>query len=395
MSSQVPIISGYTSPMTTTTGGSRGVYFLASVLGGIALGLAAYRFGVLPLGWSAKGSFLFPALFVGLSFAVRAAIKDRGPRPALPLLVAGTLLGASVGFGAGYLAVPTLGRARLTTHAMPGFTIGLPSGETSDQKIFDYDIGKVMVKNLAGQGGVIVVSWEGGEPAREDLEMAAKALGPAMGATGVPTIMTVSGPRGTAVDTVVLASDKSPFLMSFLPCGTRRVMVATMARSDTEALHARVLPTFVCKPDPARETITKGVVPLVAELPGWFATERDPGQVVLSDGNGMVMLKTIASSSASGVEDMVVPMFNAVGWKLAITGHVGDRSLVSGTIEGQLVHGWFKSVMCGTQSVIVVAIATDLAGADTLATQLASTRCVRHGEAPTVWPDPPAADPAE
>lgn len=180
--------------------------------------------------------------------------------------------------------------------------------------------------------------------------------------------------------------------MSSLPCGTRRVMIATMAGSDTEAVHARVLPTFMCKPDPKRETITPGIVPLVAELPGWFATERDPGQVVLSDGAGMVLLKTIANSPR-GAEDMVVPMFNAIGWKLAITGHVDDRSLVSGTIEGELVHGWVKSVKCSTQAVIIVAIATDLAGADKLATDLKSARCVRHGEAPTSWPDPPA-DPA-
>lgn len=384
-------MSGYTSRMTTTTEGSRGFYFLASVLGGIALGLAAYRFGVLPFGWAGKGSYLFPALFVGLGYAARAVIKDRGPRPALPLLVVGTLLGAGAGFGASYLAVPTLGNARLTTHALPGFAIGLPSGEAPAQKLFDYDVGKFQVKNLAGQGGVILVSWEGGEPLREDLEMAATALGPSMGATGVPTLTTVKGPRGTAVDTFRLEGDKSPFLMSVLPCGTRRVLVATMAGSDTEAVHARVLPTFVCKPDPARETVTNGVVPIVAELPGWYATERGPGQVVLNDGTGMVLLKTIPSSSTSGVEAMVVPMFNAVGMKLAITGRVGDRLLVSGTSEGQAVHGWVRSVTCGTQAVVVVAIAVDLAGADVLATQLQSMRCPRHAEAPTAWPDPPAA----
>ena len=378
----------------TTTAGSRGFYLLASVFAGAALGLVAYRFGVLPFLWKAKGSFLFPALAAGLGVAARSVIKDREGRPALPLLLLGGLLGAAAAFGGAYLAVPPLSHARLTSYGLPGFTIGLPAGETSDQKFFEYDVGKIMVKNLAGQGGVIAVSWEGGEPSREDLELAAKAIGPAMGAIGTPTLTTVSGPRGTAVDTVVVASDKSPFRMSFLPCGSRRVVIATMAGSDTAAVHARVLPTFVCKPDPKRETVTKGVVPLVAELPGWFATERDAGQVVLSDGVGMVLLKTIASSPA-GVEDMVVPMFNAVGWKVAITGHVGGRSLISGTIEGQVVQGWVKSVTCGTQAVLVVAIATDLAGADTLATQLASTRCVRPGETPTAWPDPPAAPAAE
>ncbi len=382
-------MSGYTSPMTTTTEGSRGLFLLASVLAGAAVGLVAYRFGVLPFAWKAKGSFLFPALTVGLGIAARTVVKDRPGRPGIPFLVLGGLLGAAAAFGAAYLAAPPLGHARLAAHELPGFTIGLPSGETSGQKFFEYDVGNFMVKNLGGQGGVISVSWEGGEPSREDLEMAAKALGPAMGASGVPSVTTMSGPRGTAVDTVVIDSNKSPFRMSFLPCGSRRVMVATMAGSSTEAVHARVLPTFVCKPDPAREKDTKGIVPLVAELPGWYATERDPGQVVLSDGTGMVLLKTI--SSPKGVEDMVVPMFNAVGWKLVVTGRVGDRSLVSGTIEGQVVHGWFKSVKCATQAVIVVAIATDLAGADTLATQLESARCLRHAEAPTAWPDPPAA----
>ena len=373
-----------------TTESSRGFYLLASVFAGAALGLIAYRFGVLPFAWKAKGSFLFPGLAAGLGVAASSMVKQREGRAPIPLVVVGALFGAGAAFGLAFLAVPALGRASLTVHEMPGFSIGLPSGEGSEQRFFEYDVGKLMLKNVGGQGGVIAVSWEGGAPSREDLELAAKALGPAMGATGVPSITTMTGPRGTAVDTIVIDSDKSPMRMSFLPCGTRRVMVATMAGSDTVALHARVLPSFVCKPDPKRETITPGIVPLVVDLPGWYATERDAGQAVLSDGTGMVLLKTI-SNSPTGVEDMVVPMFNAVGWKLAITGHVDDRSLVSGTIEGELVHGWVKSVKCSTQAVIVVAIATDLAGADKLATQLKSARCVRYNEKPTSWPDPPAA----
>jgi len=375
-----------------TTESARGFYLLASVFAGAALGLVAYRFGVLPFAWTAKGSFLFPGLAAGLGVAARAVVKDRGPRPAVPLLVVGGLVGAAATFGLAFLAVPPLSHARLTVRELPGFSIGLPSGEASEQKFFDYDVGKLMVKNVGGQGGVIAVSWEGGVPSREDLELAAKALGPAMGGTGTPAITNLTGPRGTAVETVVIDSDKSPMRLSFLPCGTRRVMIATMAGSDTEAVHARVIPTFTCKPDPKRETITPGVVPLIAELPGWFATERDAGQVVLSDGSGMVLLKTMPSSP-TGVEDMVVPMFNAIGWKLAVTGHVGDRSIVTGTIEGELVHGWVRSVKCVTQAVIVVAIAVDIAGADKLAAQLDAARCARPGEAPTSWPDPPA-DPA-
>ncbi|MBA3451466.1 MAG: hypothetical protein H0T42_00050 [Deltaproteobacteria bacterium] len=373
-----------------TTESSRGFYVLASVCAGAALGLAAYRFGVLPFAWKATGSFLFPGITVGLALAARSLTRHREGRPAIALLVLGALFGAGAAFGAAYLAVPPLSRARMTTYVLPGFSIGLPPGDLPGQRIFDYELGKLMMQDVGGQGGVVVVSWEGGEPSHEDLELAAKALGPAMGMSGSPTLVTMTGPRGTAVETVLLEGDKSPMRMSYLPCGARRVLLATMAGDNTAAVHGRILPTFVCKPDPKLENLSKGIVPLVAELPGWFATDRDPGQVVLSDGSGMVLLKTMPHSP-KGIEDMVVPMFNAVGWKLAITGHVGDRSLVSGTIEDQLVHGWVKSVQCSTQMVMVVAIAAELAGADKLAKDLESARCVRHQEAPTVWPDPPVA----
>lgn len=372
-----------------TTESSRGFYLLGSVFAGAALGLVLYRFGMLPFAWKAKGSFLFPGLAAGLGVAARSVVKNREGRPGAPLLALGVLFGAGAAFGLAFLAVPSLGHARPTVHELPGFSIGLPPGDVPDQRFFEYDVGKLMVKNIGGAGGVIAVSWEGGAPSREDLELAAKALGPSMGVTGIPTIVTMSGPRGTAVDTVVIESDKSPMRLSFLPCGARRVMIATMAGSDTETVHARTLPTLVCKPDPKLETLTPGVVPLVADLPGWFATERDPNQVVLSDGSGIMLLKTM-TATPSGIEDMVVPMFNAIGWKLAVTGHEGGRTLVSGTIEGQLVHGWVRSLSCGTQAVMIVAIATDLDGAGKLATQLQSARCVRHGEAPTAWPDPPA-----
>lgn len=379
-----------------STESQRGFYLLASVFAGAAVGLVLYRYGMLPFVWKSKGSFLFPGLAAGLGVAAHSVVKNRDGRPAFPLLALGGLFGAAAAFGLAFLAVPSLGRAAPTVHELPGFSIGLPPGDVPDQKFFEYDVGKLMVKNVGGSGGVIAVSWEGGAPSREDLELAAKALGPAMGATGVPTIVTMYGPRGTAVDTILIDSDKSPMRLSFLPCGSRRVMIATMAGSETETVHARALPTLVCKPDPKRETLTPGMVPLVAELPGWFATERDPNQVVLSDGSGMVLLKTM-TASPSGVEDMVVPMFNAIGWKLAVTGHAGGRTLVSGTIEGELVHGWVRSVSCGTQAVMIVALATSLEGADKLATQLQSARCLRHGETPTAWPDPPAepAAPAE
>ncbi len=375
--------------MTTETQGARGLYFFASMCAGAAVGLFAYRYGMLPFAWKSKASMLIPGLAVGLTFAARSIVKDRGPRPALPLLIAGGVLGAAITFGLSYVVFPSLTRASLTTTALPGFTIGLPDGEAPTQKFSEYDVGKYQVKNVGGEGGVIAVSWEGGEASADDLKLAANALGPAMGTTGVPVVLTLRGPRGTAIETVRVDGDKSPMFMSFLPCGPRRVMVITMAGSDSEALHSRVLPTFVCKPDPARDNIPLGVVPLIVELPGWYANERGPNQVVLTDGTGMVLLKTISASS-SDVTAMVVPMFNAIGWKLATTGKKDDRTLLSGTIEGQSVHGWVRSVPCGTQTVIIVAIATDVEGADVLALKLQPARCARPGEAGTAWQDAPA-----
>src|SRR3954465_13265763 len=108
---------------------SRGAYIIASTAWGAAIGILLYRFGVLGLAWSSSSNFMFPAVAAALFFTGRTLTRDEdAPSNKLPLVGAG-VVGVGAAMGIAFLAVPPLAQSRLTTHAFPGFTLDLPSGD--------------------------------------------------------------------------------------------------------------------------------------------------------------------------------------------------------------------------------------------------------------------------
>src|SRR4051812_29757095 len=100
---------------------------------GAGLALLIYRFAVLGFMWDGPAKNVLqigaPVLIVVGSQLVRG-VQDK-TKPWL-LMIVTAVVGGSVAWGVCTQAVPGLARARLAQRELPGFSIGLPSGKTTD-----------------------------------------------------------------------------------------------------------------------------------------------------------------------------------------------------------------------------------------------------------------------
>ena len=370
---------------------------IAASMWGIALGTFAYRYAMLPLEWSSSWRHILTGGAIGLAVGGHALWRqgrDGGAkRPAIAVLIALGLAGAAAAFGAAYLAFPTVDRAPIAKRALPGFDLALPSGTTVEDR-GDYSSGKLILKDVAHARGVVVVQWEPSAPLEPaELKAVAQLLGAALGkANAEARLSTLPGPDGKPADTILFGDDDVSFVMSALPCGARLVLIATGGASDTLGLQKRVLASFVCRADPAQDANVGLTMPLVFDLPGWYAEVREPDQIQVTDGlTGTLTMRPVSGASANvPLDKLLAVSFEAAGVDVKIGATDGDRVRLTMTDAGDTVHGWGRIFACPRTSALVLGIALDEAGADALYQRVKTARCLRDGEPPQQWPDPPA-----
>lgn len=371
----------------------RAIHYVSAVLVGLGIGVIAYRFAVLGFFWNGSPSFLFPALGSGLvavGFAIQA--KDtQGERPRVATRIALAIVGIAAAMGVLYVVVPPLSRIVLARTQLPGFSFELPTAKPSvDNR--DYNTGTITWKELGGANAVLTVSWQTGGATTQDLEIGMKAVADKIG-TGSAVHTTMSGPGGKSADTMIVDTDKGvPLRMTMLPCGNRGVLVMSIGAAGIEEVHERILPTFVCTPDAAKEQTAAGEIRVALSLPGWSISEKEVGQVTLMDPEekAILILREISASDTK-LEDAIVPLFNAFGGQVTEKPRVGDRVPFVGTIDGSQVEGWARRVECKTHHVLLIAMASTAADAEAAYVASSNAGCLRDGEKPPVWPEAPAA----
>lgn len=285
--------------------------------------------------------------------------------------------------------VPGAGDLPLSTRQLPGFSLELPGGEVVEEDS-GYQTGRLMMKVEDGTRTFLTVGWEPGRASREDLELTGDAVATKYAATR--RSLRLAGPGGASVDGVVLDSDQLTIQISMVDCGRRRITLAVGGAPDVEALHRRILPTLACRPDPRLETDALGAVPVILDLPGWTATDRTDGQVVLSDGRSMLLLKSGVVSSKAGLGEVLAATFGAIfreTRELAVTPTGPDSASLTGTIDGNHVEGWARQIRCPAGGIMLMAFAPDAGTADQVRALTSSARCAQPGEAPQRWPDAP------
>ncbi len=418
-------------------------YLVFAACVGVAAALLFYRFGVMPLGWSASITPLFdvaPAVLVAVSWqslrraraeAKAAALagahaegyadgKTEGRAeghaqgkidasagspaawPVLPMVGVG-LVGAAAAALLSYALVPTLATAKISERQFPGFSISLPEGEEKPSEK-SYSAGRLELLQVADLGGSITLRWEPGESMdEEDLATFARALAAAVDAPVSP-FEQWAGPDGAKVPTLVMRSKGGNTVWgSILMCGGRRISLVSGGPAAMAQLHRRILPTIRCQQDAASEA-KLGSLPWTIELPaGWFALDAPAGQTQLTDGARAILVRTGAElANREALPKLLSALFSAGKMKVSLGAWEGDRMAMQGAMDdGTPFWGgvWLKK--CPGSGLLVITMAEDEKSAAELAELVEQKgRCLRAGEAPTVWPTqpeeqaPPPANPA-
>lgn len=373
----------------------RAIHYVSALLVGLGIGVIAYRFAILGFFWEGSTKWVFPALGSGLvaaGFALQS--KDtQSERPAVTTRIACAIVGIGASMGLLYLIVPTLGRISLERRDIVGLSFELPTAKP-DVEVIDYNTGTVTWKQVGGANAVITMSWQVGVITKEDLELAVKALATEVGSGSAPSYIQMAGPNGSKLDTMAVETNKDvPLRMTALPCGNRGVFVMSIGAKGVETIHERMLASFRCTPDAAKESVGPGVVRVALSMPGWYVNEKQPGQLTLTDGQGILIIRELAQNQDK-LQDMVVPLLRAFGGTAETRAPKGDRVMFGGVIEGEHYEGWARRVACPTHGVLLLAMAGTAEGAE--AVYLASTNagCLRDGEKPPEFPDAPPEAPA-
>lgn len=368
------------------------------MLWGIALGVIVYRYAMLPFDWHSTWKMILPGAAIGLAVGARQLVLDDGSgrtRPPLPMLLGVGVVGVALAFGICYLAFPTLNRASIERRDFGGFSLEVPSGDVIENRT-EYTSGKLALKNVGGHRGAVIVQWElGGKLSPQELELTAGLMGKALGTQGTSQLGTVPGPDGKPVDSIMFGDDKATLAMSMLTCGVRHVFVVTGGPDDSLGLHKRIVASFTCKPDPAKEGTAQFRFPLLLELPDWYVAERDIDQIAITNGvTGHMTLRALPAGTKTDLAMLIEPMFKAAGVEAKITNRVGDRISVHLTDGADSMDGWATLIQCPDATAMVLAIGIDQSSLDELYNRVTSARCLRPGEPMQEWPAAPSGAPA-
>jgi hypothetical protein len=371
-------------------------YGAAAVMWGIAAGAFAYRYAMMPLDWGSPWRHVLPGLAIGLAVAAHQLVRSdigKSKRPALWTLLGAGACGALIAFGLAYVAFPTLDRSALSVRRFPGFSLAIPDGEVIDDR-GDYNNGKLALKRVGNSTGVLFVQWELGtllEPA--ELQVLAGVMSKALEVEGTGRVEKLpAGSAGTPTDSIVFGTDRAQFVLSMMPCGVRHVMVATGSAEDTMVLHKRIIASFACEPVAALESTAELRFPLELDLPGWYVSEREIDQLVITDDTtGSLTLRSADKNLKVDLGIIIEPMFKAAGLEARITGRDGERISFTMQDGSDSIDGWARLVRCPDATAIVIGVAVNLAALDDLDKRVKSGRCLRPGEPAQKWPDPPEA----
>lgn len=369
----------------------RGPYLAGAACAGVAVAFLGYRVGWMPLTWHgplARGFEIGSAALLATSWQLLRRSERRQAPVALALLAA--LVGLVVaGVAARWLA-PPLPALPLRVYELPGFSISLPAAPvtTRDQ---DYSAGRVELDDIADLGAKITLRWEPGELLDDAaLQLAASTvIDVSGGGSRTSVVERWQGPGGAEVATVIIDVPRGRLWGSLVMCGERQISLFSGDHRTMGELHRRILPTIVCRPDPALEAQAQQMPWTIALPKGWGSVEpKLKGQVELINGAQVLLLRRSARViDRDSLRKTLQSTFTASGMQVTVGEGTGEFMPLLGSLEGESTVGWVWPIACELGSVVLIALTTEPASADELAA-LARTkgRCLARGETPPPWP---------
>jgi hypothetical protein len=370
--------------------------FAASALWGVAFGLVAYRYGVLPFVWASKMQLVVPGIAAGTFMGGLQLIRQR-PRPTrrsepYPVMAMFGLFAAGfvLAFGIMYKAFPTLDRASLSKRALPGFSIALPEGEKATEQL-GYVTGNVTLKRAGDGTGVVIVQWEPGtalssEELRQMLPVFAKLITKNAGTT---KLVAIRGPDRKPLDTLLFDTDDVDLELTSMACGVRRIFVATASTSGLATLHQRIVSSFECHPDPAQESQSGELAfPLKLDLPGWHLVSKDSEVTQIANDSASMILRPLAPiAHMPDLAEFISMTFEQMGAHVTILEKQDNFIRVKLEDADSTATGWITLVRCPQAFALVMALVTDETAGAELYGRVKAARCLQPGEAPVQFPE--------
>ncbi len=371
--------------------------FATSALWGVAFGLVAYRYGVLPFIWASKLKFIVPGLAAGCFVGGMQLLRQR-PRSTtrrsepFPVMAMFGLFAAgfALAFGIMYATFPTLDRASLTKHSLPGFSIALPDGEKATEQL-GYVTGNVTLKRAGDGTGVVLVQWEPGTALSTDelkqmLPVFAKFI---TNNAGTTKLIAIRGPDRKPLDTLLFDTDTVDLELTSIPCGVRRVFIATASSSGLARLHQRIISSFECHPDAAQESQSGELAfPLKLDLPGWHLVSKDREVTQIASESASLILRPLAPlAHMPDLASFVSSTFEQMGAKVTILEKREDFIKVNLQDADSTATGWIALVKCPQAFALVMALVGDELTGTALYGRVKAARCLQPGEAPVQFPE--------
>ncbi len=259
-------------------------------------------------------------------------------------------------------------------HTLPGFSLALPEGTVREDKSSAYGEGKY---SLGVQGSwVVLVEWSPGPLSESDRGSYRDAWKLDLDHP-LPIRASVGGSETFA------GTNHGPARVTFVPCGHRHIVVASITGDDVDALHAGVVATFQCTPDAKQERQAGARIEL-ADRAGWQraswqrAGAGDEVVTLVREGGTKVLMSFYYAHKPdrATLERLVAPF----------GGRLGDGE--PHPLSGPGLRGWVRTLSCSTANWVVV-LYIDAGSGDVPRATVDGVRCLRPDEPDVAWPPAP------
>lgn len=251
-------------------------------------------------------------------------------------------------------------------HELPGFAIALPTGTVLEDDAKAYAKGNYTVGDKGSW--VVMVSWDNGPLSSSDRRSYEESWKLELGhplPVKIPKLQSET----------FVGTNHAPARVTFVTCGQRHVVIASLDHDNVDKLHADVLAGFTCSPDPAQEHRAGARVDL-ADRTGWQRVGDHPNTVILERGGGaqMMMAFYYATKPDKATVEQLVSKYQAT---------IGDGD--PRPLSSPLIRGWARTLACATDNWVIAMYVESGSGAADRAV-IDGARCLGATEPDVAWP---------
>jgi hypothetical protein len=202
-------------------------------------------------------------------------------------------------------------KIELVRREVPGAAFQFPVGKVREEKL-DYEAGKFGVE--VAQGAIAQIEWNTGEMLSPE-ELETVFIRPVRDSSGMSVVehggVLVGGGAGQRWR---LHDKDVEMTISIWPCGRRFFTLTQASGRNPAALERRILDSFECKPDPARDGQQRVIGVEVDLGPDFGMTEENPLTLISLDSEDLLISRVTSKESPDDpkFDELVPRLLNGV-----------------------------------------------------------------------------------